>query len=179
MGSTMGGAKPACSASAATASRSRTPQAGLRAQEIAVEGLVARRRVPPLALEGAVEEQDAARREHTRRAVDETDGSFPGRDVDHVAAEDDVGAGDGPGLGGGVERERGANVREPGSGRPGVGAGASARVRVARLKDHLRPARAGKVRGVLARAARHLEHQALRRQVALQHGPDRVSDAKS
>ena len=36
----------------------------------------------------------------------------------------------------------------------------AARVRVARLKHDLRPACAGKVHGVLARAARHLEHQA-------------------
>ena len=116
--------------------------------------------------------------EHARRAVDETDGGCPGRDVDHVAAEDDVGGGDGPRLRGGVERERGANVRQARGRRPGVDAGAGGGVRVARLKDDLRPARAGKVHGVLARAARHLEHQALRRQVALQDGPDRVAVAR-
>ncbi len=173
-----GGAKPAAIARSATASRSRTPHAELRRRRSASNAALLGAVWPPAAPVRAVEEQQPARRQHARGAAHEPDGRGPRRDVDHVDAHDDVGARDRPGVGGGVERQCRQNVRQPRRGGPRIDAGARLRIGVARLKHDLRTGEPRKVHRVLARSARHLEHQSAGRQLGAQHGPDRIAIAR-
>jgi hypothetical protein len=138
----------------------------------AIEGLVRRGGDAALAI-GPVEEQHAAGRQRPRRAREQGERDLPRRDVDHVDADDRVGLGHRPRRRGDVEGDRRREVRQARLGPPRRDARERGRIRIARLPAQRREA-AGHVHRVLARAARDLEDQAARRQVAREDLADRL-----
>ncbi len=160
---------PAASASASTASRSRTPQSGSALRSCASNAALLGAVLTALAPQRSVEEQHAAVRQHARRAVDQRLRRRPRRDVDHVDAEYRVGARDRPGQAD-VERERFAHIGQCFGLRPGADRAIKRRIGLARLPCEVRQ-RGGEMRDVLPGAARDLQHEPGRRQGASQHRP--------
>ena len=166
--------RPRAAQSAVTSVSSRTPHAGIPLAERRVEGHVARRGQRPADAERPVEEEHAARREHPRGAAHEPLARGPGRDVDHVDGDDDIGVRHGPGLGGGVEHEGRAQVREGSFGAPGFDAGEGGGVRVGGLPDDVGEL-AGEEHRMLAGAARHLEDHGARGREGAEDVEDRAA----
>ena len=77
---------------------------GIAPPEVAVEGLVAGRRVPAVAAIGAVEIEKTVVRQDAGRTGDQADRRRPWRDMDHVAAEHGIRLLDRPGRRLGIER---------------------------------------------------------------------------
>ena len=173
MAITSGAPKPGRRSERLNVSEIAHAPAGVLAAQPLVEAGVALRSVATLALERAVKEEHAGRRQELRRAAKKRLGRRPGRDVDHVDVQDRVGNGNRPGRALDVELHGGGDIVRAGGDRPGANAVQVGGRRVRRLPAQRREL-AREERRVLPRPARDLQHQARRRKDAtedLEDGP--------
>ena len=139
-----------------------------------VELEVARRGMAAVDPVRAIEIENAAGRQHALGAGKKAFARRPRRDVDHVDADERVGARDRPFLRHHIERKRRQKVRGAGGRAVRGDARQHPRIDIGRLPGHTRQP-LGKVGGMLAAAARYFEYKPLRRQHAAQHIEDRLA----
>ncbi|CAD5267590.1 hypothetical protein BOS5A_120051 [Bosea sp. EC-HK365B] len=153
----------------------QTPFRIAPAQAVVEDGVACRQRHVVLAI-GAVEIERPAGRQKLCRLPDQPLGRRPGRDVDHVDAQDRIRIGDRPARCHRIEPDGRAQVRQSALACPGVDAGQRSRIGVARLEAQVRKGGC-EVDGMLAGAAGDLQHEPLMREHFAEHGKDRLAVA--
>ncbi len=156
---------PALSASACTASRSRTPQRGSRSRNCASKASLLGAVIRAVASIRSVQVQYVSRGQSLARAAHERHGRFPRRDVDHVDAHDRRDFANAPVAAQHIEQERRVQVGELFMRAPRCDRSARIGVRIAWLPHDARQ-RGRTMHGMLSGAARDLQHHAGSRQNA-------------
>jgi hypothetical protein len=132
--------------------------------------------IPPLA-EWAVQEEQPIKSQDARGTGNQPLGGSPGRDMDHIDRDNDIGLGYRPGLCRSIELQRRQQIRQACRVTPGSNALQSLRVVIGRLPGHRRQG-AAEPHGMLTCAAGNLQDQCRLWQAIAQYSQDRATIAR-